>query len=248
MAKRALKESQAAAPNEVTIQIPTIRREQIRVWVRGISDLIVHNMDRKTVLQLLKKHMQVDTDEAALAAMDRAQREKFDRARDRPGVERKKDKKGREAKDLQECMDLSKYLTDKGKDGFPTIGFKCAMKDAVTFLGTKSVTKVLIGGAVFVQGQLVELEYDACEMSIMPTRVGPFGQKQPNIAVRALYKGWKAKLTIEYLPHLISRDQVVQLLNVAGFSCGVGEWRPKPGGDGNGGQYGRFEVMLGEVA
>jgi hypothetical protein len=44
-------------------------------------------------------------------------------------------------------------------------------------------------------------------------------------------------VTIKFNTSAISAEQVANLLNVAGFGVGIGEWRPERNGS-----YGRFHV------
>jgi hypothetical protein len=45
-------------------------------------------------------------------------------------------------------------------------------------------------------------------------------------------------LDIQYNARAISQDQLLNLINLGGFSVGVGEWRPERSGD-----FGRFRVV-----
>jgi hypothetical protein len=58
---------------------------------------------------------------------------------------------------------------------------------------------------------------------------------------RPAFHGWAATLEVEYKPSILSREDVVALVNEGG-SCGVGEWRPAAKKSEVGGPYGRFRV------
>ena len=45
---------------------------------------------------------------------------------------------------------------------------------------------------------------------------------------------WAAEFNATFLASLLSRTEILELFAIAGFSVGIGDWRPK---------YGRFEVM-----
>ena len=58
-----------------------------------------------------------------------------------------------------------------------------------------------------------------------------------DIRYRAEFKKWKATLTIRYNAHVISTEQIINLYHVAGFSIGIGDWRPQKEGS-----HGMFHV------
>ena len=56
------------------------------------------------------------------------------------------------------------------------------------------------------------------------------GMGTADLRYRGEFKNWATTLTIRYIPFAISMEQIINLFNVGGFSCGVGEWRPEKGG------------------
>ena len=60
---------------------------------------------------------------------------------------------------------------------------------------------------------------------------------------RAEFPSWSATITIQFLEDVISEAQLIGLLNTAGFTCGVGEWRPEKS---NSGSFGLFRVVAGK--
>ena len=53
------------------------------------------------------------------------------------------------------------------------------------------------------------------------------GNGVADIRYRAEFPKWSAELTIRYNAAVISAEQVVNLLQLGGFSCGIGEMRPE---------------------
>lgn len=51
------------------------------------------------------------------------------------------------------------------------------------------------------------------------------------IAYRPYFKGWRIVLPIRYIPNFITRDQVVNLVQLAGQCVSIGSWRVERGGD-----------------
>jgi hypothetical protein len=51
---------------------------------------------------------------------------------------------------------------------------------------------------------------------------------------RPRFSRWTAEFNATFLTSLLSRTEILEFFAIAGFSIGIGDWRPK---------YGRFEVM-----
>ena len=58
-----------------------------------------------------------------------------------------------------------------------------------------------------------------------------------DLCYRAEFKSWRTELTINFNGHAISAEQIVNLLNLGGFSNGVGDWRPAKNG-----RFGTYHV------
>ena len=61
---------------------------------------------------------------------------------------------------------------------------------------------------------------------------------QPDIRFRAEFPEWSVKLSIKYDMKCITPAQLANLFNQAGFSVGLGDWRPERDGS-----YGCFSVV-----
>jgi len=150
----------------------------------------------------------------------------------------KKAGKGREAKNPVEQYENSLYKFADGKrTGFPAVGFKAAMVRAGKQLG---LVMTDLRGRFHVmadEGDLVEIK-GTPHMREDMVRIG---NGVADVRFRGEYDaGWEAELTIQYFKNAISKEQLAQLLSVAGFSCGIGEWRPEKS---NSGSYGLFELV-----
>ena len=157
-------------------------------------------------------------------------------------------KRPAQAKGLSEALRTARF-------GFPAVGFKCAMVDACRHC--EGVTMAMARGAFHVVGELtmtrrcvfleesgefkerdklVELVqvHGTPMMDEEPVRVG---MGTADLRYRAMFPQWWVKLTISYNASSIGEAQVLNLLNIAGFAQGLGEWRPEKNGT-----YGRFHV------
>jgi hypothetical protein len=192
------------------IELPKLDIRTLLVPLVGTSPLICHRWSVKAKTMLLNKQMG-------------------------------KASQGRAHKVPDNDFAESLYVIRAGKDpiyGFPAIAFKACAVTSCTSMG-KLITKVQARQAFHVEG-LDDKEMVTLEGT--PTKRDDtvrIGAGIADIRFRGEFKEWKCVLRIRYNTRVMSRDQVVNLYNTAGFGVGVGEWRPECDG-----QYGRFEVDM----
>lgn len=147
----------------------------------------------------------------------------------------KKATKGRETKNPEKDVEESYYKDSEGRIAFPALCIKQAMVNAVR--NVEGVTMTLLRGSVFVAGDkdgLIPVNYKKKMGRSDMVRVG---KGSADIRFRGQVNDWSMKFTIKFNADVISAEQVLNLLNIAGFSCGLGEWRPEKSGD-----FGTFQV------
>jgi hypothetical protein len=140
-------------------------------------------------------------------------------------------KQAKEAKDPEADYQASLYPYPGGGYGFPSVAFKGAAVRAGTYCDMKMT---FLRGAFHILGDMVKIEGTPHSREDM-VRVG---MGTADIRYRAEFPEWSAKLPIIFNARSISVDQIVNLLNLAGFAVGIGEWRPEKDG-----QFGLFEVV-----
>lgn len=143
----------------------------------------------------------------------------------------KKANVGREAKDPEQDYRDSLYSHPDGGYGFPAVAFKASAVDAATFVD--GVSKVQMRGAFHILGELIRIEGDPSPREDMVK----IAMGTSDIRFRGEFKNWAVTLPIQFNANAISAEQIVNMFSVAGFACGVGEWRPQRDGS-----YGRFHV------
>ena len=139
---------------------------------------------------------------------------------------------GKEAKDPERDFRESLYVLEDGSYGFPIIGFKAAAVTACTSIG--SMTKVAARQAFHVDGEFAIIEGDEPKMREDMVRVG---MGTADIRYRGEFKKWFTTIAVKYNANVMSAEQILNLMQTAGFAVGVGEWRPEKDG-----QFGRFHV------
>lgn len=201
----------AIKKNEENITIPAINIQHATIKVVGDSPLIMHKWSEKAKKEILDKQM-------------------------------KKAGKGKEAKDpVRDFIDSIYWLDGEPKEktveafneaiksgarfGFPSVAFKASAVSAGYRAGvTKNM--VTMNGAFHIDGEFVEI-HGVPEMREDMVRVG---MGVADIRYRGEFKEWYAIFNVKYNASVISLEQLCNLFNLGGFSCGLGEWRPEKGG------------------
>ena len=162
---------------------------------------------------------------------------------------------GRKAKDPVAEYHSSIHFIHEGKPGrygIPAISFKLAMVAACRLV--EGISMAEAKQMFFVNGcndnpELVEIfDPDGSKPSLKLTEDGwprmredicktPPRTGAADLRYRAEFEQWRATLQVEYVENVISLEQLCNLLNLAGFAVGVGDWRPEKGGG-----HGRFEI------
>lgn len=204
---------------DATVTIPAINIQYATIRVVGDSPLIVHKWSEKAKKEILDKQM------------------------------KKAKTKGHDAKDPVRDFIESLYWingepenkTEEGfahaiesgaRFGFPSVAFKASAVSAGYRSGVTK-DKVSMNAAFHIDGELVEIK-GIPEMREDMVRIG---MGTADIRYRGMFSKWSAIFQVKYNASAISLEQLVNLINLGGFACGLGEWRPEKGG-----QFGMFHV------
>lgn len=135
---------------------------------------------------------------------------------------------------------FEKAIENGARFGFPATGLKqAAIMSASRYeLGVKTTS---LRGMFFIEGegsdQLVEIKGCKPIPREDVVRVGGM-TKSADLRYRGEFDNWYMDLKVRYNANgPISIEQIINLINLGGFCCGIGEWRPEK--DGN---YGMFSV------
>lgn len=217
----------ATAKNE-TIEIKPINILRVEVIIVGDTPLIVHAWSEKAKREMLEKQMQVTKT------------------------------KGKDAKNPDENFINSMYwlegfpaeytaeafaeaVKNGARFGFPVNAIKQAAISGAYRSGALK-DKVSSKGAFFIEGeqlegtQYAEIIGDAPVMREDMVRVG---MGTADIRYRGEFRNWRMRLTISFNANgQQSLEQVINMLNIGGYTVGIGEWRPEKDG-----QNGMFHVQ-----
>lgn len=194
------------------IELPPLNIKRLRVTLVGDTPLITHAWSQKAKSEMLAKQM-------------------------------KKATVGRAAKDPEREFEDACYRLPGGGFGVPVIAFKAAAVTACTSIA--AMTKVAARQAFHVFGD--QTGYDgktkaSGEMARIhgsePTRredMVRVGMGVADIRFRPEFWPWWVHLDIRVNANVLSDEQLLTLLNTAGFGVGVFEWRPER--DGRNGMF-----------
>lgn len=135
----------------------------------------------------------------------------------------------------REFQDAQYRLADGGH-GFPAIGVKKSMVLAGQRFGDEKGTELY--GALTIPGEFVRIESPNPPRMRSDRVVLSGASRTSSIAYRPEYSPWETIVPIAFNATFISLDQVINLLSIAGFSVGIGDWRVDKKGN-----FGTWEVV-----
>jgi len=154
-------------------------------------------------------------------------------------VERYNLKKGKKLSEKDATLEedkyeTKKYYTDDEEIGFPSTAFLKGMVEVAPYID--GLDKKKVRGSVRILGDIIPVSY---KTEIKDVRWGRTSgmTRAPRKIIRPKFIDWTCKLDVVFNSTNISAEQVVNLLNWAGFQIGVGGFRPEHSGN-----FGQYEV------
>jgi len=193
----------------VSVSRPNLMVSQFKV--KGLSPLISHKWSEKAKKEMRDKQM-------------------------------KKKLAPKQAKDPKAEFESSLYLLSngthpKGPYGFPAVAFKAAAVRAAKQVDGMNMTDAR--GLFYIEpddGDLVKI--DSPKPPVMREDMVRLNGKSADIRYRGAFIDWSVLLNVRYNADVISQEQLLNLFELAGFSCGIGEWRMEKGGT-----FGTFTLL-----
>ena len=198
-----------AAPAVPTqLAIDKIEVEILQIPILGITPLIVHQWSEKAKRQMLNTQQGIKT--------------------------------MKEPRDPQAEYESSLYRAGEDRYGFPSVAFKAATVSAARLYG-KSVRMTEQRQFLNYQGTM----YPTCNQSLVLLTGEPkmredmvtVGISGTDLRYRAEFAEWSTELRVKYIKSAITKESILSLIEAAGLTVGVGEWRPEKDGE-----FGCFEI------
>jgi hypothetical protein len=147
--------------------------------------------------------------------------------------QQKKVKEKKDARDPNAEFLAARYVDSKKRECIPVAVIKKAMITAATAFD--DLTKVGLRQAVFVDSadepgaELLPIltSEDKPAVGVMREDAVTIGINTRGLTYRPMYTDWKVKARIEYNPRIVSEEQVLALLDHAGWGVGICEGRPE---------------------
>ena len=205
--------------NEQVVTIPALDIRTATVKIVGDSPLIMHKWSEKAKKEILDKQM------------------------------KKAKSKGHDAKDPFADFISSMYWLDGEPENKTPEGFAAALEDGARFGFPSTAVKaaavaaayragitknmVSMNGAFHVIGEFVEINGEP----VMREDMVKVGMGVADIRYRGEFPEWWSSFTVSYNAAVLSLEQLINMINMGGFACGIGEWRAEKGGT-----FGAFHV------
>lgn len=218
----------AKAKEKEIIEIRPLDIKTVALKIIGTSPLIMHAWSEKAKREMLAKQM------------------------------KETKTSGKSAKNPVEDFIRSMYWFTEMPTDFTEAGFEAAIAKGARFGFPVAAIKqsgisaayregwfksmAELRGAFFMDGvadfsgtSMVEIKSDPPVMREDMVRIG---NGVADIRYRGEFRNWSAEIGIEYNSNgRITLEQIINIVNLGGFTCGIGEWRPEKDG-----QYGMFKV------
>lgn len=203
---KAKKDEAAPSLSAVLSKKPIFMR--FSVWLVGDTPLITHAWSEKARREMLQKQV-------------------------------KATKPGKEARDPHADFVSSLYEMGENAYGFPAMGIKNCILSAAH--KDKGIARSAVQSALWIDANMVRtrpaLAGSTCDMPLIRiygsapemredmVKIGSGLNKTANLAYRAQFTNWAMKITGRYNPTVITAEALAFLIQEAGMSYGVGEWR-----------------------
>lgn len=204
---------------EIVVELKPIKIKEAEITIKGNTPLIVNNFNEKSRQQIVDAQMKKPKEKT-----ERNPIEDFMRA----------------------CYWLSpmpetfteesfgEALKQKAKFGFPSKGIKESIVSGA-YRNGMTKDKVSLYGAFLIPDEFIEIKYEEVEMREDYVRIAHGGT---DVRFRPEFKNWSMTFKIEYNENTYSLEQIINYINLGGFSCGLGEMRTEKGGN-----FGSYSVV-----
>ena len=147
--------------------------------------------------------------------------------------QQKRAKKAKEQRDPAAEYEAAKYIDEKGRECAPITALKKAVISAATAFD--DITKVGLRQAIFVDAvanpgaALVPIENHEGQPAkgVMREDAVTIGINTRGLTYRPEYKEWQVRVRVEFNPRIVSREQLLALVDQAGWGVGICEGRPE---------------------
>jgi len=212
----------AAKKETEVVEIRPLEIKRVKVRITGDTPLIVHAWSEKAKRQMLEAQMKTTKTKAKEARVPID-----DFIQSLYWLEGKPEESTEEA--------FAEAVKNGAKWGFPIGAVKQAGNSAAYRMGWVK-NQMALRGSYFLQTEyndMAEIKGSIPEMREDMVRIG---QGSADLRYRGEFKNWYMDMTLEYnASGDMTLEQILNVINAGGYTCGIGEWRPEK--DGSFGKY-----------
>ena len=201
---------------EITLQ--PIQIKEVEITIIGKTPLIVNNFNEKSKRQILDAQMKKPKDKEPRNPIEDGMRALYWLT---PMPE----------EFTEESFD--KALKEGARFGFPAKGIKASIVSGA-YRNKMTPDKVSLQGAFLIPEELIEIKYEELNIREDYVRIARGGT---DVRFRPEFKNWSMTFKMQYNENAYSLEQILNFINIGGFSCGLGEMRVEKGDN-----YGSYYV------
>lgn len=202
------------------ITLKPIKIKEVEITIKGVSPLIVNNFSEKSQQQILDTQMKTAKEKTPRNPIEDFMRANYWLT---PMPEEFTEES------------FEKALKEGARFGFPAKGIKASIVSGA-YRNKMTPDKVSLQGAFLIPEELVEIKYEEVKMRQDYVRIAHGGT---DVRFRPEFDGWSMTFNMRYNENAYSLDQIINFINLGGFSCGLGEMRTEKGGN-----FGSYEVLV----
>jgi hypothetical protein len=207
------------------IEIRPLDIQRVSVRIVGDTPLIVHAWSEKAKRQMLESQMKATKTKA------KDKREPYD--------DFIQSLYWLEGKPKTSDPDAFEDAVNSGaKWGFPVGAIKQAGNSAAYRLGWVK-NQMQLRGSYFLQTEYGDMAEIQGSIPVMREDMVRVGMGSADLRYRGEFKNWYMDMILEYnASGDMTLEQILNVINAGGYTCGIGEWRPEKDGT-----YGKYHIQ-----
>lgn len=213
----------ATKKTEEVVEIKPLDNRQVKIQIIGDTPLIVHAWSDKA------KRMMLEAQQKTTKTKAKDIRDPYDEFINSMYWLTEKPESTVEA--------FEQAVANGAKWGFPVGAIKMAGNSAAYRAGWVK-NQMQLRGSYFLKtewGDMAEIKGDA---PIIREDMVRIGMGSADLRYRAEFRNWTMEMILEYnAGGELTLEQIMNVVNLGGYSVGIGEWRPEKDGD-----FGRYHI------
>ena len=212
-----------AAKKEEIIEIKPLDIKEVNIKIVGDTPLITHAWSEKA------KRMMLETQRKTTKTKGREIRDPFDEFINSMYWLTEVPESTEEA--------FESAIKNGAKWGFPVSAIKAA-GNASAYRNGLVKNQMQLRGSYFLRSEYGDLTEIISDTPIMREDMVRVGMGSADLRYRGEFRNWSMNLILEYnASGELTLEQIINVINLGGYSCGLGEWRPEKDGT-----FGRYHI------